>query len=410
MARYARGLSPGGGCALDIGAGQEVSAYALARAGYRVTAIEPDPSELVGCGAIAQLGEICDGIVNVVQGVAEALPFGPASFDLVYCRQALHHARDVRKFCEEAARVLKPGGTFIAAREHVISSERDLPRFLENHLLHRLYGGECAYRSAFYLSAMKSAGFGVMRVIRSFDSSINYSPLTASLVGAEIESRVRRLPGAARLVRWLGSSATGMRLLLRALSLADRRPGRLNSFLCVKLPESRSPVGRRPFKVSGSPALTVRVAFPLLGGAAWTGGHNYLRNLFQVLAMTVAGHITPVLMVPAGTPAESRTAFHRNRRGRGSGASRKPRPSPARPSARDTHRPGRPSRALAACPAHRSGIRSNRFHRLAQSEFPRSRGFPTSSTSTCRTCSSDRGCGAVSSSTNCRPVPGEPSC
>jgi len=247
-------LAPRGGCALDIGAGQGVSTYALARAGYRVTAIEPDPSELVGCGAIARLGEICDGIVNVVQGVAEALPFGPASFDLVYCRQALHHARDVRKFCAEAARVLKPGGTFIAAREHVISSERDLPRFLENHLLHRLYGGECAYRSAFYLSAMKSAGFGVMRVIRSFDSPINYSPLTTSLVSAEIESRVRRLPGAARCVRWLGSSATGMRLLLRALSLADRRPGRLNSFLCVKLPESRSPVGRRPFKVSGSPA------------------------------------------------------------------------------------------------------------------------------------------------------------
>ena len=198
--------------------------------------------------------QICDGIVNVVQGVAEALPFAPASFDLVYCRQALHHARDVGQFCEEAARVLKPGGTFIAAREHVISSERDLPRFLENHLLHRLYRGEHAYRSAVYLDAMRSAGFGVLRVFRSFDSPINYSPLTASSVSAEIESRVRRVPGAARLVRWLGSSATGMRLLLRSLSLADRRPGRLNSFVCVKLPESRSPLGRRSFKVSGSPA------------------------------------------------------------------------------------------------------------------------------------------------------------
>jgi SAM-dependent methyltransferase len=239
-------LSPLGGCALDIGAGQGVSTYALARAGYRVTAIEPDPSGLVGCGAIARIGEICDGIVDVVQGVAEALPFGPESFDLVYCRQALHHARDVRKFCEEAARVLKPGGTFIAAREHVISSERDLPRFLEGHVLHRLYGGESAYRSGFYLSAMKNAGFGIVRVIRSFDSPINYSPLTESLVSAEIESRVRRVPGAARLVRWLGSKASGMRLLLRSLSFADRRPGRLHSFVCMKLPESRSPVGRRP--------------------------------------------------------------------------------------------------------------------------------------------------------------------
>ena len=34
-----------------------------------------------------------------------------------------------------------------------------------------------------------------------------------------------------------------------------------------------------------------------------------MRNLFQVLAMTAAGRIIPVLMVPAGTPSESRTAF-----------------------------------------------------------------------------------------------------
>jgi SAM-dependent methyltransferase len=229
-------LPPNGGCALDIGAGQGVSTYALGRAGYRVTALEPDPSELVGCGAIARLGDICDGIVNVVRGVAEDMPFGPDSFDLVYCRQALHHARDVRKFCEEAARVLKPGGTFIAVREHVISSERDLTRFLESHVLHRLYGGERAYRSKFYVDAMRCAGLSVMRVIRSFDSPINYSPLTASSLVHQIESRVHRVPGAARLARRLGSSAPGMRLMLRALSLLDRRPGRLNSFLCVKPP------------------------------------------------------------------------------------------------------------------------------------------------------------------------------
>ena len=41
----------------------------------------------------------------------------------------------------------------------------------------------------------------------------------------------------------------------------------------------------------------------------WTGGHNYLRNLFQVLAMTAVGRITPVLMVPPDTPPESRNAF-----------------------------------------------------------------------------------------------------
>ena len=53
--------------------------------------------------------------------------------------------------CEEVARVLKPGGTFIATREHVISKKEDLPVFLANHPLHRFYGGENAFVLQKYL-------------------------------------------------------------------------------------------------------------------------------------------------------------------------------------------------------------------------------------------------------------------
>jgi glycosyltransferase involved in cell wall biosynthesis len=55
--------------------------------------------------------------------------------------------------------------------------------------------------------------------------------------------------------------------------------------------------------------VTVRIAFPLLGGAIWTGGQSYMRNLFWVLSRTASGRATPVLMVPAGTPKSSLTAF-----------------------------------------------------------------------------------------------------
>ena len=54
----------------------------------------------------------------------------------------------------EMHRVLKPGGIFIAAREHVISKEADLEKFLEQHPLHHLYGGEHAFLLERYIEAL----------------------------------------------------------------------------------------------------------------------------------------------------------------------------------------------------------------------------------------------------------------
>ena len=139
---------PTGGRALDVGAGRGISSYALARDGWQVTALEPDPSAVVGAGAIEQLATASNLPIEVVRDWGESLPFPDASFDLVYGRQVLHHARDLPTLCAEMARVLKPAGTFIATREHVIFKDADLAVFLAEHPLHRLYGGENAYRLA----------------------------------------------------------------------------------------------------------------------------------------------------------------------------------------------------------------------------------------------------------------------
>jgi glycosyltransferase involved in cell wall biosynthesis len=46
----------------------------------------------------------------------------------------------------------------------------------------------------------------------------------------------------------------------------------------------------------------IRVAFTLISSKAWTGGYNYLVNLFRVLAEQRPSQLTAVLYCPEGTP------------------------------------------------------------------------------------------------------------
>lgn len=57
------------------------------------------------------------GLANIrlVRGVAEAMPFADASFDLITCRVAPHHFSSVPAFLAEARRVVRPGGRVLVA-------------------------------------------------------------------------------------------------------------------------------------------------------------------------------------------------------------------------------------------------------------------------------------------------------
>lgn len=233
--RCIRGLLAGrSGVALDVGAGRGIASYALAREGFSVLALEPDPSDLVGSGAIRALARDSAQDITVVEDFSERLPFADESFDVVFARAVLHHTRDLRTACAEFRRVLKRGGLFLAVREHVISRQEDLPAFLASHPLHHLYGGENAYLLRDYRAALAGAGFEIEEVLSPLGSPVNFSPQTRTSLRQEIAARVSRVAAIQGVVNALLRPQAMFAAAMWLLDKVDSRPGRLYSFVCTK--------------------------------------------------------------------------------------------------------------------------------------------------------------------------------
>jgi SAM-dependent methyltransferase len=224
---------PPRGRVLELGAGRGITSWAFAKAGWEVTALEPDPSEVVGAGAIRSLAAETGVTIEVVESWGETLPFAEGSFELVYGRAVFHHARDLEAFCAEAFRVLRPGGRLILTREHVLSLEKDLDRFLAQHPLHRLYGGEAAYTLDRYLGAIRAAGFATVRTSGPKSSPVNYFPESSAGVDAALKERRAKRIG--RIRAFLGGWSASNREEEAALWEAKMKvPGRLYSFIAER--------------------------------------------------------------------------------------------------------------------------------------------------------------------------------
>jgi SAM-dependent methyltransferase len=217
---------------LDLGAGVGMAAFAFAKAGAGfVCAAEPDSSEEVGYRSL--LGRPADDLhVSVVETFGETLPFGDEAFDLVYCRQVLHHAHNLDGMVAEMARVTRRGGQVLACREHVVRNDRDLARFLENHPVHEMAGNEHAFRRHEYERAFARSGLVLRTVLQPLESVINAFPRVRT------DEELAGLPA-----RWLARLGPAGKVLagvpavgagLRAVAVR-RTPGSMYTFLTTRL-------------------------------------------------------------------------------------------------------------------------------------------------------------------------------
>jgi ubiquinone/menaquinone biosynthesis C-methylase UbiE len=222
-----------GAVVLDVGAGTGIASYAMLAAGATtVIALEPDPSDEVGRGAIARLS--AGTRLRIIDAWGEKSGLPSSSVDIVYTRQALHHSADLDQMLAESARVLRPGGVLLACREHVVDNAEQLRAFLAAHPVHQLAGGENAFSLDAYLHAIEAAGLVVKRVLGPWDSVINAFPV------ARTDTELANLPRLMLEQRFgrIGRLAGSIPVIRRAVwaRLRRPRPGRMYTFLATKPP------------------------------------------------------------------------------------------------------------------------------------------------------------------------------
>jgi SAM-dependent methyltransferase/uncharacterized protein YbaR (Trm112 family) len=101
-----------------------------------------------------------------VQADGEYLPFGDASFDVVYCVATLHHALDLPRMVEEMARVARPSGLVAGLNEGTRGVLRS-PENPDQESEKKLGINEHVHTVWAYTAAFVRAGLRIRRIERA---------------------------------------------------------------------------------------------------------------------------------------------------------------------------------------------------------------------------------------------------
>jgi SAM-dependent methyltransferase len=215
------GVQPGD-AVLDAGAGFGRHAFALARHGANVVALDYASGEVLSTRAtfaeMAAVGEIdAARFVGGLQGNATQLPFAADSFDRVITSEVLEHIQADTTAIDEFVRVLKPGGTFAATVptwlpetiNWMLSDEYHAPKSVGGHV--RIY-------TATELKAkLRSAG---LAITGSHHAHALHSPYWWLKCAVGVRRNDHRLVNAyRRMLEWeIINQPRGMKLVERAAS------------------------------------------------------------------------------------------------------------------------------------------------------------------------------------------------
>ncbi len=146
---------------LDVGCGLGMQAARLALHGWQAYGLDAsDQMMRLGQYRFYQVYRK----VRFSRGIAEALPFRSASFDVVMCQGAMDHFADRQQFIKEVSRVLKPGGHLVVALANYESISCRIGKALFD--LSRLFRVETPLRYRFWIIPPDHTFVGSYRLMR----------------------------------------------------------------------------------------------------------------------------------------------------------------------------------------------------------------------------------------------------
>lgn len=165
----------------DVGGGRGIVSYTLSSAGYKVSLLDIDESDVCGTGAAKRLLKETKANVEVLTVDIAHYEERFGCYDVVFCKQVLHHAVDLNRMVMGMSKLARLGGWVYAFKEHIIRTRKDLPIFLRNHPLSEFNTYESAFTRSMYMDAFRKAGLKNIRcwiaastpVPKGFHSTIN---------------------------------------------------------------------------------------------------------------------------------------------------------------------------------------------------------------------------------------------